>query len=293
MSLVEQIQAEAVSGETPVSQLLRRVKLAAVKLGLDDVAAWVESELNGYSTDVPEYRQIRGVPEAHNPFHGWISIQAPAELMEQISRMPVADPIVSLERFLTTKGNIHILYAPQIVDTLNGNSQGPELAKMGLRVTHSAIAVIIDRVRDQVLDWAIGLEKAGIMGSGVGFTPAEQARAANVSITIREFHGNLNSGDLIGPGSRVLQGSTDSSVNLTSADGQLFANIEEALGTVAEDPLRTELIRLVRAMEAAQGSATFARAYEKFISSAANHMTLLAPFIPALTTILFSPGVGT
>jgi len=128
------------------------------------------------------------------------------------------------------------------------------------------------------------------MGSGVGFTPAERAKAANVSINIREFHGNLNSGDLIGTGSRVLQGSTDNSVNLTAEEGQVFAEIEGVLGTLTDDASRTELIGLVREMKAAQGSTSFASVYQKFISNAANHMTLLAPFIPALTTILFSPG---
>ena len=40
------------------------------------------------------------------------------------------------------------------------------------------------------------------------------------------------------------------------------------------------------AIERAGTKQTFTGAYQKLISLAANHMTLLAPFLPALTQIL-------
>jgi len=39
-------------------------------------------------------------------------------------------------------------------------------------------------------------------------------------------------------------------------------------------------------MEAAKGTSGFTQKYQNFIASAANHMTVLAPFIPALTQML-------
>jgi hypothetical protein len=70
-TIVEQIQRDALDPSVSVSTLLRRVKLAAAKLGLGQVENWVEQELNGYSSTLPEYRIMRGSPMAFNPYTGW------------------------------------------------------------------------------------------------------------------------------------------------------------------------------------------------------------------------------
>jgi hypothetical protein len=62
-SIIEQIQRDALDADVRVSDLLRRVKLAATKLGLGAVEDWVEQELSGYKdASLPEYRII------HFPF---------------------------------------------------------------------------------------------------------------------------------------------------------------------------------------------------------------------------------
>lgn len=67
--LVEEIQRAALDPNVRVSTLLRQVKLAAVKLNLDSVERWVESELGGYqdSSELPEYRKLSGVAVALAP----------------------------------------------------------------------------------------------------------------------------------------------------------------------------------------------------------------------------------
>ena len=47
--LIEELVSDASDATKPVSQLLRRMKVAAVRLKLDDLEAWVEHELNGYA----------------------------------------------------------------------------------------------------------------------------------------------------------------------------------------------------------------------------------------------------
>ena len=73
-SLVEQMQREAIDQSIPVSQLLRRAKLAAFKLQLKPSLAWVDHELDGYRgvmlADLPNYRLIRGAPVVQNPVRG-------------------------------------------------------------------------------------------------------------------------------------------------------------------------------------------------------------------------------
>jgi hypothetical protein len=56
-SLIEQLQFGAVDGSAPITDLLRKAKLAAVKLGADEFAAWIDLEMNGY-TDQRHSRRI-------------------------------------------------------------------------------------------------------------------------------------------------------------------------------------------------------------------------------------------
>ncbi|HKD31041.1 MAG TPA: hypothetical protein VKC66_34680 [Xanthobacteraceae bacterium] len=73
-SIIEQIQRHALDHSVPISALLRRVKLAAAKLGLGAVEDWVDQELQGYTSDVPEYRVLQGQPMVRNPYSGWSPI---------------------------------------------------------------------------------------------------------------------------------------------------------------------------------------------------------------------------
>jgi hypothetical protein len=57
--LVDELQTRALERSTPVSDLLRIAKVAAVKLSLDEFLVWIESEMGGYTNlEVPPYRVI-------------------------------------------------------------------------------------------------------------------------------------------------------------------------------------------------------------------------------------------
>ena len=60
-SLVDQLQQQALDSSVSISDLLRRVKVVASELGLPDLAAWADRELNGYADDdeFPKYRLIQ------------------------------------------------------------------------------------------------------------------------------------------------------------------------------------------------------------------------------------------
>ncbi|RZG43836.1 AbiTii domain-containing protein, partial [Acinetobacter wuhouensis] len=58
MSLLREIQNDAVNSNVKVSDLLRRCKVLAYRLGNEDFKTWVDSELNGYELldGIPSYR---------------------------------------------------------------------------------------------------------------------------------------------------------------------------------------------------------------------------------------------
>jgi hypothetical protein len=91
-----------------------------------------------------------------------------------------------------------------------------------------------------------------------------------------------------GPNSRVNLHSIDQSRNVVSSgDGNVFAQIADVLNRqISETDERTRLLALLETMENNSKKKEFLPSYQAFVAAAANHMTILAPFIPALTSML-------
>jgi hypothetical protein len=72
-SLIEQLQADALDSSAPITNLLRKAKTAAAKLGAAEFSTWIEHELSGYPADaeIPKYRQLHAHLKYVNPIHGW------------------------------------------------------------------------------------------------------------------------------------------------------------------------------------------------------------------------------
>jgi hypothetical protein len=94
--------------------------------------------------------------------------------------------------------------------------------------------------------------------------------------------------NVTGPNARVNINSTDMSGNVVNVTSEtLFVQLRQAVeGAVANPDRRSTILKTVDEMEQAAGSRTFGEKYRAFISSAADHITVLSPFIPALTQML-------
>jgi RNA 3'-terminal phosphate cyclase len=85
-----------------------------------------------------------------------------------------------------------------------------------------------------------------------------------------------------GPNSRVNIGSTDQSTNI-NIDQSVISKVRQALtAQVEESEQRAALLSALADMEQAGDKSALSAAYQRFISSAANHMSVIAPFLPAL-----------
>jgi len=92
--------------------------------------------------------------------------------------------------------------------------------------------------------------------------------------------------NLHGDNPRVNINSQDYSINQKDCDA-LFKAMADVIQTAIEDVrLKEELQRKAREMQGAIGGKSFAQRYAEFVALAANHMTILGPFIPALTQFL-------
>lgn len=201
--LIAELQRDALDHNFPVDSLLRRMKVCAVKLGLPSLEAWVDSELNGYSDEIPEYRKLGGQPIAL--VNGsWVPMMmATLSEQEMISKAPISQAIGSIVDTLANmdpsgKGMLHYPMPDEFVYMLNEHfhSKAPN---MSIRIGRSTLVTVVDKVRNMVLDWAIEMERKGVLGEGMSFEPTERERA-RIAMTnsstfnigsIGSFNGNL------------------------------------------------------------------------------------------------------
>jgi hypothetical protein len=199
-TLVEKLQMDAMDRNVSVSDLLRRVKLTSIKHGLSETADWVEHELSGYETNPPPYRILHGRPMGRHPLRGWIPIGGNTA---RLSQWPNIQPVAALEALLAQQApnkTLHMPYPDEICAQLDQDN-GVRGWSYRLEIPASELTRILDKVRTLVLDWALALEKAGIMGSEINFDAADRARASEAGTTINigfigQFAGSLGQGSI-------------------------------------------------------------------------------------------------
>ncbi len=117
------------------------------------------------------------------------------------------------------------------------------------------------------------------------FAPHYQVKIAPKG-TFDQHKGGHYQVTVSGPNSRVNIGSHDSSVNVAISDN-VFNDIRHALANAGIGSGELAILqKKVAAMEAAEDQGTFSKAYQGFVGGLANHITVVAPFLPALTQML-------
>lgn len=289
--LVEQLQAEALDRTVPIAMLLRKAKLAAVKLKLADAVKWIDAELEGYNDEPPPYRNLRGSPKVQTSDGSWHSIPTRDEgLAETMSKKTIYEAVTSLEVTLASGNSFFLAPLPARVAAAFENVYNASIVAVAVEIPASAFAAIIERVRDLVFNWVLELETAGVVGDGLSFSGEERTIATNAHISIANFSGNLSTGNVSGPNARVNLGSQDQSTNMME-NQTIFKVIERTIRTKINDAdLRDKLLTANLEMERANTSGGLVAAYQKFVGLAADHIGLFGPMLPALTALLTGHG---
>jgi hypothetical protein len=81
--------------------------------------------------------------------------------------------------------------------------------------------------------------------------------------------------------------STDNSINTTSHTNTVFVQLNNAIvNSDISAPEKDVLIKNVRDMEQSCGKPGYLQTYKDFMQNAANHVSVIAPFIPAISGLL-------
>ncbi|RUS93448.1 hypothetical protein DSM106972_096440 [Dulcicalothrix desertica PCC 7102] len=198
-SLVVELRRDALDSSVSVLSLLRKALVVAKKLDIQEFENWIELELNGYTEieSIPEYRFVQGQLKGHNPFRGWQPIVVmdteSIESYEIIRNPPITDPMSQIVALIQDTNNksdrLEIILAAEI-EALLMRSIGRDLP-IKLTISSASLHRIADAVRNIILRWVLQLEKDGIVGEGMSFSPEEKAIASSHSyhIFIENFVG--------------------------------------------------------------------------------------------------------
>jgi AbiTii len=180
-SLVLELQSDTLNSAVSTLDVLRKALVVAKKLGIEKFQKWIELELKGYyGVSVPTYRFTRGQLRAWNPYHGWQPIQVESKEIQKIfadlCECPINQPISELVSLVKTEENELIMQLPYELE-----SHILRFVKTSVKISISKVSVegVIEAVRDIILDWALQLEKNGVMGEGMTFSNNEKQIAAN------------------------------------------------------------------------------------------------------------------
>lgn len=267
MTLLDDIVDGASSNTTPVTTLLRKVKVLASRLGTVELDNWVEHELLGYPDDVdlPPYRgpfKPGVVGSVRGAFgRGWNNAPIPpssfpAEWREgHLFNVTFSEPISTLEEL---SGGSEALHLPWPADAIaatnalikNGDIQLYQecyLVEAHRPISQALLAGVVDAVQTRVLDLALALERdwptAGEVG---GIQPPAQTIQNFVSTHIYGGAANVAVG-----GTQVTQqvrqsvevGSRASLLSALSALGlrsDLLGDLEAALDEDAIEPVPSQ-----------------------------------------------------
>jgi AbiTii len=211
-SIVLELQREAISSKTIISDLLRKALFVARKLKVKEFEDWITQELNGYqgsSTEIPQYREFIGKLQHFNPYHGWCPVIVQDEkIVDIFTKRKIGQPISEIEYLMN--GDFRTLAIPLPQGQQNMLSDYfNEPTQFQLEISESQLVRVKDTVRNIILEWSLKLEEDGIMGEGLSFSEKEKQEASKQNYNINNFYGNAS-------GIQIQQNSPNSTQTMTN-----------------------------------------------------------------------------
>jgi hypothetical protein len=258
-SLILEIQAEALRPNVDVAGLLRKAKVAAIKLDQNDAAKWIDLELDGYNCkfdDLPDYRRAHGVLKLDNPYRGRIPVHfKSARTEEMMTRAPISAGVGAIQSMIAGADSTSDFLYQMSSQHRNAILESLEIKLPPLLlVTHGQMKIVLERVISLVLNWSLALEKAGVLGEGLSFSREEKEMAKPVTHNIiAQNIGHIGNITDSAKGQVELHSHGDMQLDQRKMEN-LLAQARDAVGLLPEH-LRTEVSDKVQELEAATSDA--------------------------------------
>jgi hypothetical protein len=188
--IVPQLIEMAMDPSFSTTDLLRRALVVASRTGANELVSWINSELKGYgAAEVPAYRHIRGELKVFNPRNGPIPVVGlPADL-DGLRDHELHQSVAELELLANSDGPLTSHFQSEQEAAVMG------LFEVKLRPLLQFAPVqligVIQHVRGEILEWALGLERKGVLGDGSTFSEAEKSIVQNTNYTFNNTSGQI------------------------------------------------------------------------------------------------------
>ena len=153
--IVLDLQQKVLSANCDIINVLRQAHVIAKKLSLNDFDKWILSELNGYESYdcIPDYRTVRGVIRAWNPYNGWIPVLLNNDELENLLSTRKLDYSIAdiIELYNSSDGTVYINFSAEINLKLNKLCSSPVNMQYTLHISKHLLKVIykcIDLIRE-------------------------------------------------------------------------------------------------------------------------------------------------
>lgn len=254
MTLLRQIQDEAVSGKVGIATVLRRCRVLAARLESAPLEKWIRHESDGYPTGakLPHYRilPMRLLGTFCGPFgsgleNGEIPISSvPKEFRERCTTYKCVESISAIEATLShaKDGSLSVPIPPDVVRVFSHKVyRDMHCISAHGRFSQNQLVQILDNVRNKVLDFALKIEKEdadageGISGKS-SLSPAAVTNVFNTTILGGSVGavGNVKATTI--NAYNVTQGDMNSLRAALSAEGIDGTDIADLEAAIADEP---------------------------------------------------------
>lgn len=298
MSLLREIQSEAVSPTTKVSALLRKCKILAYRLGNENFKKWVDSELNGYAeTEIlPKYRILSVISQGHfnGPFGSGLrnadipSGCFPPEFRNDLTTSYLLGPIAELESLIDKDSTNKILQQPWNPDFIAKFAyviyQNMVCIKAWKSISSTQIEGVLDIVKTRILSFVLEIE---------ALNPDAGEAALNSSPIPQEKVSQIFNINISGDVQNLASGNHHSTIHQEINNSQIPQEFLDLLSTLRKSEIEEELVNdlelRIEKLGTSIGTPEYTSQYGELMSFLSNHVTiytLLAPFIPMLSSYL-------
>ncbi len=256
MTLIEEIQRDAVDSKSDLGALLRKCKLLAARLGSGPLEEWLLCESSGYpeASEVPAYRswglELKG--NFAGPFGSGIRnapipmICVPDKFRDALMNYRCRQSIASIEELLkedhggtlqVSTGDLAVVLGTRVYGNQNCMQAWAEIS-----ATH--LVEVLNAVRNRVLDFALAVWKEA---PTAGETGAERTTTIEASRVSQIFNTTVYGGaaNLVGSANNapvtfnVSQGDFQSLKRLLEEKGVNVTDIEQLREAVQSEPVAT------------------------------------------------------
>jgi hypothetical protein len=211
VTILDDILDASTDASVPAADLLRKVQIAAHRLGADEIVAWAKNELGGYALDapLPKYREmhtnVKGQFAGYGRSFMTLDLSVKPDGMENLWTVDLRQPLVELQSLANAGGDGDPTRPWSALNVTRYEESGVfrledhDLFSAWNVLTKQSLLGVIDIMRSRAMEFALDLqtsfpEAGSVGGPTVESTPEIRQAVFNIVNNITGDGANVANG---------------------------------------------------------------------------------------------------